>query len=147
MPTFERAQVGDIGVLMQYMEAFHNFDHAEPFDHLPARMAMEKIVMQPEVGQVWLIKEARETVGYLVLTFSYRLEYRSRYAFLDELYVSRPYRGKGIGTVALAFIKETCRQIGIGKLQQDNPAALTLYEKAGLQQQERTLLLWNLLDT
>ncbi|MGD1866167.1 MAG: GNAT family N-acetyltransferase [Phormidesmis sp.] len=148
MLAFQLAQVDDLDVLMKYMEEFHNFDHTEPFDFVPARAAMEKIVTYPEVGRVWLIQAGKETVGYIVLTFSYRLEYRGRYAFLDELYVRESKRGRGIGTAALTFIQATCKQLGINKLQlevkQNNPAALALYQRNGFQKQDRQLLLWTI---
>jgi len=147
VPTFKLAQTGDLDVLMQHMEAFHNFDHADPFDYAPAKAAMAHIVSNPEIGRVWLIQEREETVGYAVLTFSYRLEYRGHYAFLDELYVSESMRGKGIGTAALAFVQASCEQLGISKLQlevkQDNPVAIALYRRNGFQPQDRQLLLWN----
>ena len=42
-------------------------------------------------------------VGYLVLTLGYSLEYGGRDAFIDEVYIRSSYRGRGIGTAALTF--------------------------------------------
>jgi len=142
--NFREAQRTDLAILMQYMREFHDFDHSERFDEVPARAAMEKVVLDKTVGRVWLIQQADEVVGYSVLTLAYRLEYRGYYAFLDELYVRADKRGQGIGTQAIQFLQQACKQLDVTVLQlevkQDNPQAASLYRKAGFEQQARHLL-------
>ncbi|MEO0769583.1 MAG: GNAT family N-acetyltransferase [Cyanobacteria bacterium J06649_4] len=142
---FVLATLADLETLMTYMEAFHDFDHAEPFDRLPAQAAMEKVVADKSVGRVWLIHKDEQAVGYMVLTLGYRLEYRGYYAFLDELYLREDKRGQGIGSKALAFLSEACKELGVSCLQlevkADNSAAKTLYERSGFAAQTRTVFL------
>lgn len=141
---FREAQLADLTILMQYMREFHDFDHREPFDEIPARAAMEKVVSDKTIGRVWLIQQAEEVVGYSVLTLAYRLEYRGYYAFLDELYIRADKRGQGIGTQAMQFLQQACKQLNATVLQlevkQDNPQAAALYRKLGFEQQKRLLL-------
>lgn len=141
---FREAQLADLTILMQYMREFHDFDHREPFDEIPARVAMEKVVSDKTIGRVWLIQQAEEVVGYSVLTLAYRLEYRGYYAFLDELYIRADKRQQGIGTQAMQFLQQACKQLNATVLQlevkQNNPKAAALYEKLGFEQQERHIL-------
>ena len=141
---FKAAQSTDLDFLIQYMREFHNFDHTEPFDEVPARAAMEKVVTDKALGRVWLIQQAEENVGYIVLTLAYRLEYRGYYAFLDELYIRADQRGRGIGTKTIEFLKQTCQSLGVQTMQlevkQDNPQANALYQRAGFEPQARQVL-------
>ncbi|MBD2102547.1 GNAT family N-acetyltransferase [Leptolyngbya sp. FACHB-261] len=142
---FKEATSTDLNVLMQYMQEFHEFDHTEPFDKIPARAAIEQVVTDKFIGRVWLIQQAEDVVGYIVLTLGYRLEYRGYYAFLDELYVRLDKRGQGIGTKAVQFLEQACQQLGVQILQlevkQDNQTADALYKKIGFEQQERYVLI------
>ncbi len=142
---FQLAQLADIGILMRYMREFHKFDHSEPFDETPAQAAMEKVVADKAVGRVWLILEGEDIIGYMVLTLSYRLEYRGYYAFLDELYIREDMRSQGIGTKAIAFLEQSCQDLNAVALQlevkSNNPAAVALYEKLGFECQDREVFL------
>ena len=141
---FQLAQADNLNFLMHCMREFHNFDHTEPFDEVPARAAMEKVATDKALGRVWLIQQAEESIGYIVLTLAYRLEYRGYYAFLDELYVRADKRGQGIGTKAIEFLKQTCQSLGVQTIQlevkQINSKASALYQKAGFKQQARQVL-------
>lgn len=126
------------------MEEFHDFDHAEPFDRRPAHNAMKKIVANKHIGKVWLIQQSEDVVGYMVVTLSYRLEYRGFYAFLDELYVRADRRGGGIGSKAIQFLERACQQLGVNTLQlevkQNNPKASALYKRVGFARQKRDVM-------
>jgi len=136
---------------MKYMEAFHNFDHDSPFDRVSAQNAMKAVITNPGIGRVWLIQLADETIGYIVLTLAYRLEYRGYYAFLDELYIREDQRGRGVGTQALNFLKQACQDLKVSLIQlevkMDNPHANALYQKANFSQQDRTVLIQFLHDS
>ncbi|MEL6353615.1 MAG: GNAT family N-acetyltransferase [Cyanobacteria bacterium J06627_28] len=142
---FILATLAELETLMEYMEAFHDFDHTEPFDRLRAQAAMEKVVADKSVGRVWLIQQNDQTVGYMVLTLGYRLEYRGYYAFLDELYIREDRRGQGIGAKALEFLSQACKTLDVLCLQlevkQDNLAAKTFYERSGFVAQTRAVFL------
>ncbi|MEL7356543.1 MAG: GNAT family N-acetyltransferase [Cyanobacteria bacterium J06634_6] len=138
---FTLAQQEDLAILMTYMEAFHDFDHTEPFDRVAAEAAMRKVLLDKSIGRVWLIQQNAETVGYIALTLAYRLEYRGYYAFLDELFIREDKRGQGIGTAALDFLEKACEQLGVACLQlenkQDNERAGELYIRLGFELQDR----------
>jgi ribosomal protein S18 acetylase RimI-like enzyme len=143
--TFERAELRDLPTLMRFMKDFHEFDHTTPFDDIPARNAMETVVSNESVGQVWLMKSKGEYIGYIVLTLHYRLESRGLSASLDEIFIRAENRGMGIGNQAMDFLKRTCRELGVATIQlevkSDNPEAAVLYEKAGFEKLDRAFML------
>lgn len=142
---FQLAQLADIDILMRYMREFYEFDHSDAFDEISAQAAMEKVVADKAAGRVWLIQVDEETVGYMVMTLFYRLEYRGYGAFLDELYIREDRRKQGIGTAALAFLEQACQQLDIAVLQleveKDNVETVALYEQVGFESQNRRVLL------
>lgn len=143
--SFERAESADLPTLMRFMQEFHEFDHTTPFDNEPARNSMETIVANESVGRVWLIKIQDENIGYIVLTLHYRLESRGISASIDELFIREESRGMGIGRLAMNFLKDTCRELGVVTIQlevkNDNPEAAALYEKVGFEKLDRAFML------
>ena len=143
--SFERAESADLPTLMRFMQDFHEFDHTTPFDNEPARNSMETIVANESVGRVWLIKIQDENIGYIVLTLHYRLESRGISGSIDELFIREESRGMGIGRLAMNFLKDTCRELGVVTIQlevkNDNPEAAALYEKVGFEKLDRAFML------
>ena len=143
--SFKKAELSDLPVLMRFMQEFHEFDHTEPFDDVPAKKAMEKVISDERVGLVWLIKSSGEDVGYIVLTLHYRLESRGTCASLDELFINEANRGQGIGRIAMEFLEDTCKERGVAAMQlevkKDNPEAASLYKKVGFEILDRDFML------
>jgi ribosomal protein S18 acetylase RimI-like enzyme len=96
------------------------------------------------LGGAWLIESAGETVGYLVLTICFSLEFHGRFALLDEFYLVDSARGQGIGTLALGFVEQECRIRGLKAVRLEvgrtNLRALGLYRRAGFEVEERHLM-------
>jgi len=143
--SFKKAELSDLPVLMRFMQEFHEFDHTEPFDDVPAKKAMVKVISDERIGLVWLIKSSGENVGYIVLTLHYRLESRGTCANLDELFINEANRGQGIGRIAMEFLEDTCKERGVAAMQlevkKDNPEAASLYEKVGFEILDRDFML------
>lgn len=83
-------------------------------------------------------------VGYVVLTFSYSLEFHGRDAYVDEIYVREAHRGRGVGGQTLRFIEKVCRALGVQALHlevdRDNTSARAVYETAGFEDRNNYLL-------
>jgi diamine N-acetyltransferase len=141
--TFAVATRSDISTLVQFMREYYEFDHLT-FDENVARAALERMVGDDSLGRIWLIHHADETVGYLVLTLGYSLEYGGRDAFIDEVYLRSSYRRKGIGTTALAFAEEQCRILGVRALhlevERTNTNAYGVYRKVGFVDHDRYMM-------
>ncbi len=146
--SFRKAELSDLPTLMRFMQNFHEFDHSEPFDHGPARQAMEKVVSDENVGRVWVIQSSGVDVGYILLTLHFRLESRGTCGNLDELFIREENRGQGIGLKAMQFLETACQDIGVVSMQlevkMDNPEAASLYEKVGFAKLDRDFMFKNI---
>jgi GNAT superfamily N-acetyltransferase len=141
--SFVVATPADIDLLVQLMREYYAFDHL-PFDEQIARPALENFVGDPTFGSVWIIQYGGESVGYLVLTLGYSLEYGGRDAFVDEIYIRERHRGRGIGQQALAFAEDVCRSLGVRALhlevERENTNAHAVYRKVGFTDHDRYLM-------
>jgi GNAT superfamily N-acetyltransferase len=141
--TFRVAQLSDIDHLLVFMREYYEYDHL-PFQPEEARIALEMIINDPSFGYVWLICEANQAVGYLVITLGFSLEYQGRDAFLDEIYIREAYRGQGIGAQAFEFMVQACRELGVNavhlEVERANTKAQEFYRKVGFEDHDRYLL-------
>jgi GNAT superfamily N-acetyltransferase len=109
-----------------------------------ARRAVEELMLNPQLGGIWLIDLGAETVGYLCVTVCYSLEFAGRFALLDELYLQEAWRGQGIGAQAIAFAEDWSRAHGLAAIRLEvehaNLRALELYQRQGFKAHERHLM-------
>lgn len=98
----EQQHIPDIVTMMQDFYAIDNY----PIDIETSKNLFEEFLRNDNLGKAWLIYSDTILVGYVIVTFIFSFEYKGRYAFLDELYLSEKARGKGIGKQAIQFIKE-----------------------------------------
>ncbi|MFH1943541.1 MAG: GNAT family N-acetyltransferase [bacterium] len=142
--SFRLAGREDMQILLECMAEFYLFDRV-PFDEEKARDALRMILSDDDMGRVWMIDDDSQTVGYIVLTFGFSLEYHGRDAFIDEFYIRKPYRGRGIGKQTLRFLEEECILLNIRALhlavRRSNRHARTLYEKHGFEVHDRLFMI------
>ena len=144
-----QASIEDARLLVALMAEFYA-ESATPFDPARAAQAFQTLLSDERLGTVWLIQARDDDVGYLVVTFSYSMEFGGRNAFLDDLFIRPAFRGAGLGTAALAEVRAFCIKCGIRALHlettQDNAAAQALYRRAGFVVTDRQLLTLVLAD-
>jgi len=78
------------------------------------------------------------------------MEYGGRDGFIDDLFIRQPFRGQGLGKLALAKVRAACEERGVRALHlevgRDNDAAHSLYRQAGFVATDRQLLTLRLAD-
>ena len=141
--TFKAAGHADVDVLVALRREFCR--HQEiAFDEQRAGGALACLLNDQSLGRVWLIDSGGATVGYVVLIFSYSLEFDGRDAYVDEIYLQESHRGRGLGQQALRFAEGVCAAIGLRALHlgvaRNNLRALTAYLKAGFEDRNHFLL-------
>lgn len=133
----------DVPRLMALMTEFYA-ESATPLDAIRAAEAFAALLADDRLGRVWLIQAGHDAVGYVVITFSYSMEFGGRNAFLDDLFIQAPFRGAGLGTAALKEVRAFCAEQGVRALHletgRDNAGAQALYRRAGFKVTDRQLL-------
>jgi diamine N-acetyltransferase len=131
---FQPATRNDIDLLLQFNQALNEHDGTQA-DTAKIHAGLLGLLEHPEWGQIWLIMQEQQAIGYLVLTWGYSLEFGGRDAFIDELYLVPAARGRGLGQQILQFAAEQCRANGIQavhlEVDADNHQAQNAYDRAG----------------
>jgi ribosomal protein S18 acetylase RimI-like enzyme len=100
--------------------------------------------LHPEFVRGWLLEFESQTVGYVVLTFGFSLEYGGLDAYVDELFVKPEFRGRGFASQALGFLTLECQKLNVVALHLEvdvnNHSAKALYAKLGFKSTARELL-------
>ncbi|MBA2564208.1 MAG: GNAT family N-acetyltransferase [Gemmatimonadetes bacterium] len=141
--AFQPARPADLELLLELMREFYAHERLT-FAPAVARRALRALLLDRGLGRAWVIRDAGEIAGYAVLTFGYSLEFHGRDAFLDELYVREPHRGRGIGTRVLAVLARACRAAGVDALHLEvdrtNTRAQAFYRAWGFRDHDRHLM-------
>lgn len=110
---------------------------------IDSQAAVERLVGEDGLGQIWLIHSADRPAGYMAVTFSYSLEFHGRDALLDELYLHGPYR-QDLGVPSLKYAQAWSRSLGVNaihvEMERDNLSAQALYRAAGFADDDSYLM-------
>lgn len=129
-----RCSESDLDAVVSLVRGYHAFEHIEMHEEA-RRLAVQKLLSQPELGSIWGVYEKSELVGYIAICPSYTIEMGGKDAFIDEFFLLPQARGRGIGKWVLQFIKAQMVQEGIVALHlivaDGNTPAIQLYEQEG----------------
>ena len=135
-PALRRAVARKIPLIMKLMAEFHANDRL-PWRPKQAQQTIRELIRTRTHGACWLIEMNQEVIGFLVLTLGFSIEFRGRYAFIDEFYILPDFRGKGIGSAVLYLVEGYCAQSKIHtvhlEVERSSPRAHRLYARAGFE--------------
>ena len=133
----------EIPTLLEMMREFYSQQEMR-FDEPAASQAVNRVLENPDLAQIYLIFRGAELAGYFALTFCFSLEFHGRFALFDELYLREPFRRQKLGKAVVAFAEELCKKAGIKAVRlevgRENLPAQSLYNAAGFKQDERNLM-------
>ena len=112
MVQFKIVQLLDIEIITQMMSDFYAIDNY-PIDIERSKKLFHEFIQNETLGKAWLIHDDDEIIGYVILTFVFSFEYGGRIAFIDELYIKKKARGKGIGNKTIAFLKSESTKLSL----------------------------------
>lgn len=104
LTTFKPIQITDIDCVTAMIQEFYAIDNY-PFDIEIARKLFIEFILNENLGKSYLIYSDSKIVGYCILTFIFSFEYQGKIAFLDDLYINKNSRGKGIGNETIQYLK------------------------------------------
>jgi GNAT superfamily N-acetyltransferase len=129
--------------LVPFVRAFYDHFHY-PYREREKVSVLHKMLRDESLGRLWLIRHAGNDVGYVLLAFSFSLEFNGRIAFVDELFITPSGRQKGVGAGVLKKLESICRRSGIVALRLESEAhntrATALYARLGYIDHGRHLL-------
>lgn len=142
--AFQLATPENLPELLKMMKELQEDDPwSVPFEESETKQVTNRLLCDPQLGRVWFIAADAANIGYIVMTFDYSLEYRGLGAWVDEFFVCREHRGKGIGTLALQFFAQQAKELGATvihlEVNHGNPA-IELYRRLGYEDHQRNLM-------
>lgn len=141
--NFKKATSNDVDVVLTLIKEFYQIEKL-PFNYQILCDCLQEVFQNDRLAMVWLICIQDEAIGYVVLTFGYSFEFHGRDALVDELYIREGYRGQGIGTKTLEFVKQICESVGIKAVHlvvaHENHKAKRVYEKVGFVAHDRYIM-------
>jgi RimJ/RimL family protein N-acetyltransferase len=100
-----------------------------------AQRTFEHLIRSPDRGGAWILESDATPAGFIVLTLMYAMEYGGLRGFVDDFFVRRAFRKRGLGALALARVKAHCLAMGVRALYvqtgPDNDVAQRVYKRAG----------------
>ncbi|KII19304.1 N-acetyltransferase [Phaeobacter sp. S60] len=138
------ARPEDLDRVLDLVAAFHA-EMGIPSDDTLRRAAIEPLLEGLPYGAVYLIGPARAPVGYIVVTFSWSVEFGGMDGFVDELFIRPPVRGRGIATEVLFALPRTLAEAGIKALHLEvdktDETARNLYARARFEPRDTYMLM------
>ncbi|CRL13893.1 GNAT family N-acetyltransferase [Phaeobacter italicus] len=130
------ARPEDLDRVLDLVAAFHG-EMGITSDDATRRAGVEPLLAGMPYGAIYLIGPTRAPVGYIVVTFSWSVEFGGMDGYIDELFIRPPVRGRGIATEVLFALPRTLAEAGITALHlevsQENEKARSLYARARFQ--------------
>ncbi|MGE5805187.1 MAG: GNAT family N-acetyltransferase [Ignavibacteria bacterium] len=141
--SFKPAVSEDIFTILKFIKNFHGMS-SYPFHEEKVGESVRNLIKNNNLGRIWIIEFDSKSVGYIILTFGYSIEYKGRDAFIDELYIEEEFRSRGIGRETMDFVIKESVKLGIKavhlEVERNNDAAKNLYEKYDFKDNGRTLM-------
>jgi ribosomal protein S18 acetylase RimI-like enzyme len=138
------AKPDDLDKVLALVAAFHDEMEITSSDD-SRRDAIFPLLDGIPYGAVYLVGPTRAPIGYIVVTFSWSIEYGGMDGFVDELYVRPPVRGRGIATEVLLALPKTLAEAGIKALHlevdREDENAQRLYTRARFKASDRYILM------
>lgn len=141
--SIRNASPDDLDRLLPAMQDFYVLEHIR-WDEVRQRAAVASLIDSRRNGRLLVLEQDGELAGYAVVGFCFSLEFDGRYALLDELYVLPAFQGLGLGKQLMQqaeqlALAEGCRALRL-EVNDDNPHARGIYERAGYTAQPRRLM-------
>lgn len=115
-----------------------------PIDNEKMRSAVRGLIENEHFGEIWLLELNRKSIGLVILTLGWSMEYGGKDGFIDELYIETDHRGKGYAKTALDFIEKRALSLGVNALHLEvsrhNLRVKILYENFGFIDQDNDLM-------
>ncbi|MDX1932099.1 MAG: GNAT family N-acetyltransferase [Capsulimonadales bacterium] len=148
--SIRTATLADAEALVVLIREFYDEFGDLEFDDVETPKTLRMLLTDPALGTVLVPCVDGAPIGYLALMYCLSLEFHGRYAFVDELYIRKGFRGRGHGKRLLARAEDRCRADGLRALflevDRANPDTQRLYRNAGFQNRDHYHLFYKRLD-
>lgn len=141
--AIRRVEIDHVAALLDMMQRAHT-DAGFAFDREIAKAAFTTLLKDHQRGVAWIALRDLKPQGYIVLTFKLSMESGGFDAFIEDIFVYREARRKGVGSALMSEAMAECRRTGVCAIHVEtgasDEAATNFYAACGLKNRERTIL-------
>ncbi len=101
--SFQQVSPTTVSTALALVESYYGED-GYTFSKAKAERAIRLLISKPTLGKIVLVKANGLAIGYYCITYGYSLQRHGRDAILDEIYIAKEHRRKGIGQRAIEHI-------------------------------------------
>lgn len=138
--VLELAGPAQLEELLPLVADYHAFEDVETSAE-QRRNSVAKLLGDKNLGEIWLVRNLDNLIGYIAVCYSYSIEFGGRDAFIDEFYVEAADRGRGVGGRVLKEIAKLLRARGIVAVHLEvdgqNERARAAYGRAGFSTRDK----------
>jgi GNAT superfamily N-acetyltransferase len=138
------ALIGDLENLLPLVREFHEFEALQITEDV-RKSSLTALLVNEQLGRIWLIYCDQQLVGYIALCLGYSIEFTGKDAFIDEFYIRPEFRGQGLGKQTLEFIKVAAKDLDIKAIHLEvartNTNAHKLYTHSNFQVRDKYVLM------
>lgn len=132
MTALTLAKPGDIDRVIRLVTDFYA-EGGVAFEETALHGALTPLLEGSPHGAIYLIGPARAPIGHVVISFGWSVEFGGMTGTIDEFYIRKAVRGRGIGTEVLSSLPKALAEAGLKALSlhvgRDDARARNLYEK------------------
>lgn len=132
--SFRGATVADLEGLLPVIREFYRY-FGFVWDDALKEALLCQMMGDSGLGRIWIAESNADVAGYALVAFYFSLEFDGPAAFLDELFVSPHFRGRGIGERLVSEVSRALVDQGVRVLRLEvdrrHPEAAHLYERLG----------------
>jgi GNAT superfamily N-acetyltransferase len=137
------AKVTDLDTIIPFVREFYTcFKY--PFVEEQKRDVLKALNLNRSLGRILLIEHNGKRIGYVLIAFSFGLEFNGPVAFIDELFIEPSERRKGAGSHVLNQVEALCFRLGMKAVRLEsetkNKRATALYARSGYHDYGRRLM-------
>src|SRR6202051_1748249 len=96
------ATMEDIADIAPLVERYWEFESVGGFDRPRIETLLRALLAEPQRGACWVAESDGRLCGYLLAVFMFSLEHGGLMAEIDEVFVSREMRSRGLGSLLVA---------------------------------------------
>jgi RimJ/RimL family protein N-acetyltransferase len=134
------AVADDMPALLEMIRDFFAWESI-PFDAAQIESALQRLLSNADLGNVWIFEAHREKLGYAIVTFGFDLEFNGRDALLTDFFLKPAWRDRGQGRHALQLVLHRARESGVHAIHllvdPKNQRAVRVYEQSGFEHSHR----------
>src|SRR5438046_58298 len=102
----------DIDDMVQLVRQYWEYEQLKPFNATTIAKLISDIIVNSELGQCWVARDAGVLQGYLVCSCVPSFEYGGLLALIADLYVAPDARRTGVGQQLVHAAEHTMRARG-----------------------------------